>query len=266
MTRLIFGLAVLAGTTTVQAELKIDKVRAAYGIVGPERQSLEYYPNDEILFRYLLKGVKTTAKGEVDINITIRVSDASGNPLLENTIPIKGVAALGGECVPGSAHVMLNDGMKPGKYLLRVQARDNLSGESAYFEREVILKEAAFTSVSQRFFLDADRKVPGGASGTVGQSIYYRLGVIGFDRSKGRIQTNLEVQILDRDGKQTLAMPLRVAFNNEEADEVKQISLINFTGFFALNRAGSFTLQFTLTDSIGNQKSRFEVPLEVHEP
>jgi hypothetical protein len=51
-----------------------------------------------------------------------------------------------------------------------------------------------------------------------------------------------------------------------DADAVKQISLINFTGFFALNRAGSFTLQFTFTDPIGGQKSRFEVPLKVLEP
>jgi hypothetical protein len=266
MIRSLFGLAVFLGTATAQAEFKIDKIRAAYGPVGPERKSLEYYPDDEILLRYLLTGVKTTDKGEVDIDITIRVWDAEGNLLVEKTNPIKGVAALGGDCVPGSAHVILNDSIKPGKYRLQVKAKDNSSGEKAAFEREVTLKEATFTSVSQRFFLDAEGKVPSGVSGIVGQAIYYRLGVIGFDRSKGRIQTNLDVEILDRDGKKVSAIPVKAAFNNEDAEAVKQISLINFSGFFAMNRAGSFTLRFNFTDSFGRQKSRFEVPLDVLDP
>jgi hypothetical protein len=266
MTRSLFGLVVFLVTATAHAEFRIEKIHPAYGPVGPERKSWEYYPDDEILVRYLLAGVKTTEKGEVDVDITIRVLDADGSLLVEKTNPIKGVVALGGACLPGSAHVTPNDRMKPGNYRLQVKARDNLSGDTASFEREVILRQATFTSVSQRFFLDADGKVSGGAGGIVGQAIYYRIGVIGFDRSKGRIQTNLDVEILDRDGNKVLAQPIKATFKNEDADAVKQISLINFTGFFALNRAGSFTLQFTFTDPIGGQKSRFEVPLKVLEP
>jgi len=271
MTRSLIGLVVFlitaaAVTATAHAEFRIERIHPAYGPVGPERKSLEYYPEDEILFRYLLTGVKTTNRGEVDVDITIRVLDADGSLLVEKTNPLKGVVALGGACVPGSAHVTPSDRMKPGNYKLQVRARDNLSGDTASFERELILREATFTSVSQRFFLDADGKVSSGASGIVGQAIHYRMGVIGFDRSKGRIQTNLDMEIVDRDGNKVLAQPIKATFKNEDADAVKQISLINFTGFFALNRAGSFTLQFTFTDPIGGQKSRFEVPLEVLEP
>jgi hypothetical protein len=156
--------------------------------------------------------------------------------------------------------------MKPGIYRLGVKAKDNLSGETASFLREITLRATTFTSVSQRFFLDADGKVPSGANGIVGQVLYYRLGVIGFDRSKGRIETNMDVEILNEDGKKVLTRPVKASYRNEEAAAVKQISLVNFNGFFTLNRAGSFGLRFVFTDAIGDQKAYFEVPLHVAEP
>src|SRR5262249_25819150 len=158
---------------------------------------------------YLLTGVNTNAKGEVDIDIHFQVSEAGGKVLLDKTNRAKAIAALGGGSLPGSARVTLSEPLQPGTYRLRVEAKDRASGETASFEREVTLKPTTFTSVSQRFFADAERKVPCGAGGIVGQNLHMRLGVIGFDRSKGRIETHMDLEVLDESGKEVLTRPLR---------------------------------------------------------
>jgi hypothetical protein len=257
---------VLLWGTTVQAKLEFTKIQAAYGEVGPERPSLAYFPGEEILFRYLLTGVMANEKDEVDVAISIQVTDANGAILLDKTTPTKAVAALGGGCLPGSARATLGHGMKPGIYSLRVKAKDNRSGETASFQRDVTLNETSFTSVSQRFFFDAEGKIPSGAGGIVGQALHYRMGVIGFDRSRGRIEAKMALEILDEDGKEVLARPVQATYKNEEAELARQISLVNFNGFLALNRVGHFTLRFRFTDSISGQNSNFAVPIHVTEP
>lgn len=251
---------------TAHAKLGIGVIQAAYGPLGAERHSLEYYPGDEIVFRYMLTGVNTNAKGEADVGIVVQVVDSAGKILLDRTFPTKGVVALGGGSVPGTATATLGASMKRGKYTLRVKAKDNLSGETASFQRDVKLIETAFTTVSQRFFMDDEGRVPGPAGGVVGQTLYFRFGLIGFNRSKGRVETRMDLEVLDEGGKQVLARPLKSTYRTEDRRLTQQISQVNFKGSFVLNRSGNFNLKFTFTDVGGGQNSVFEVPIRVTNP
>ncbi len=164
---LTFVVVFLLGSTA-QAKLEIVDIQAAYGSAGPPRKSLVYYPGDEILFRYTLKGVSTNAKGEADVDIAFQILDQAGNSLLDKKSPTKAVIALGGGLVPGTATATLGTGLKPGKYRLGVTAKDKVTGDSASFSREVTLAKPIFTSVSQRFSLDPEGKVPSSVGGIVG--------------------------------------------------------------------------------------------------
>jgi hypothetical protein len=252
--------------TTVHAKLDITNIQAAYGPVGPVRESPVYYPGDEIVFRYLLTGVGTNARGEIDVDTTLQITDASGKNLFQKTTPTKAAVALGGGSVPGTASVTLGRDVKRGAYRLSVTAKDNLSGQTASFERQITLHETTFTSVNQRFFMDPGGKVPGPAAGLVGQSLYYRLGLIGFDRSKGRIEARLEVEVLDEGGKKVLTKPSTVDYKNEKSEATRAIAQLKFNGFMVLNRAGNFILRFKFADAISGQHAQFEVPLKVTDP
>jgi hypothetical protein len=252
--------------STVQAKLEIANVQAAYGPAGPERKSLVYYPGDEILFRYMLKGVSTNAKGEVDVSISMQITDPAGKILLSKAAPTKAVVAFGGGLVPGTATAALGPTFKPGKYRLGVTANDKLSGESARFERDVTLTKTIFTSVSQRFFMDPEGKVPGAAGGVVGQTLYYRFGLIGFDRSQGRIETRMELEVLDEEGGQILTKPSMITFKNEDRDVIRRVSQVTFNGSMVLNRAGNFGLRFKFVDVPTGQISQFEAPIHVTVP
>ena len=167
--------------------------------------------------------------------------------------------------MPGTATATLGDGLKPGKYRLGVTANDKLSGESAAFQREVTLAKPIFTSVSQRLFLDSEGKVPASTLGIVGQTLYYRFGLIGFDRSQGRVETRIELEVLDGEG-QILTKPSNVTYKNDDRDALRRISQVSFNGSMVLNRAGNFGLKFKFTDVPGGQVSQFEVPLRVSNP
>jgi hypothetical protein len=266
MTRAIVSLVCIIAAARAQAQLEFRHVQAAYGPVGPERKSLVYYPGDDIIFRYLLAGVTTDAQGQLDTDISMQVADGDGKILVNKKLPTKAVAALGGGCLPGYVRTTLGQKLAPGKYQIRVKASDNVGGHTASFERDVTLKEVTFTPISQRFFLDADGKVASTSGGVIGQSLYYRMGLIGFDRSGGRVETHMDLQILDDHGKETLSKPIRATYMNENVEAAKKVSVVNLNGFFALNRAGEFTLRFSFIDTVGNQKAQFEVPLRVREP
>ena len=262
---LTFVVVLLLGSSA-QAKLEIANVQAAYGSAGPKRDSLVYYAGDEILLRYTLKDVHTNAKGEANVDITLKISDPAGKVLLNTTSPTKAVVALGGGLVPGTATATLGTGLKPGKYRFGVTANDKLSGESAAFEREVTLAKPIFTSVSQRFFLDSEGKVPASTGGIVGQTLYYRFGLIGFDRSQGRVETRIELEVLDGEGGQVLTKPSNVTYKNDDREALPGISQVSFNGSMVLNRAGNFSLRFKFTDIPGGKVSRFEMPLHVADP
>jgi hypothetical protein len=262
---LTFVFVLLLGST-VQAKLEIANVQPAYGPIGPERKSLVYYPGDEIVIRYTLKGVSTDANGEADVIISLQITDPAGNILLAKTVPTKAVVALGGSLVPGTATATLGATLKPGKYRLGVTANDKLSGESAAFRRDITLTKTIFTSVSQRFFMDPDGKVPGATSGIVGQTLYYRFGLIGFDRSTGRVETRMELEVLDDEGRQVLTTPSKITYKNEDRGVTPHITQVSFNGSLVLNRAGNFGLRFKFTDVPSGQICRFEAPLRVTDP
>jgi hypothetical protein len=264
MSRSLFTfLVVLLSGTTVHAKLEIANVQAAYGPVGPKRESRVYYAGEEILFRYLLTGVKTNAKFEADLSITTHVTDAFGTAIYEKTTPLKVVMALDGGSMPLAASATLAESLKPGPYRVGVTAKDNLSDQTASFERVVTLHETIFTSINQRFFMDALGRVPGPAAGLVGQSLYFRIGLIGFDPSKGRVEARMELEFLDAD-KKIISKPSESTYKNDAPTAA--VTQVNFGVFVMLNRPGNFTLRVKFTDAVGGRNSQFEVPFEVTEP
>jgi hypothetical protein len=185
--------------------------------------------------------------------------------LVDNASTTKAVVALGGNSIPGLATITLGNKLKAGKYHLVIKVTDKIGGESDSFDQEFSLLAPTFTSVQQRFFLDAKGEAPTGTSGIVGQKLFYRLGMIGMDRSKDKIDLTLEVEALDEEGKQVYSNTT-VEFKKDVAEEVKKISFIHFDGFLVLNRTGAFMLRFKFADVAGNQKSEIEFPLDVREP
>src|SRR5207248_10897700 len=130
-----------------------------------------------------------------------------------------------------SASVKTNEKLEPGTYGIEVTVKDHLSGEAASFHRDISLKPTRFSPILQRFFFDADGKVPAPAGGVLGHTLHFRLALVGFDRSKGRIETHMKLEFLDQEGKKSIGNPFHATYKNDDENSAKQISLVDYNGF-----------------------------------
>jgi hypothetical protein len=256
----------LLSAAAARAEVKIENIEACYGRFGPVRKTLEFYPDDEVFFRYLVTGIKPTAEGGVDGELTIALTSPDSKELLGKKSPASGVLALGGGALAGTASVSLPPGAAPGKYTFTVTFKDNQSNGTASFERELTLKPAEFRIVSPQFSYDREGKVPAPVGGLLGQTLFIRMKVIGFDRTRGSIDTDMRVQVLDAAGKETMPKPITARVRSDNAEVVKQASSVTFSAELVLNRTGQYTLRVTVTDQVGKKTTRLQAPLKVTAP
>ena len=259
-------LLVTLTTASAHAKLEIRDVQASHGSLGPERKSAEYIAGDQVFFRFTLAGVRTDADGRMRGEVRITVTDSKGEVVTRSEAPSQQALALGGDTVPGVATVSLNLNMPPGVYEVAVVVTDLLARESAEFRRKVTCKPVEFALVRLRFYQDARGEAPARVGGTVRQALFIRMEAVGFDRSRGEIDVELELQVFDAEGKPLMPRPVRASAHNEKPEEVKTVDRVNLSAALPLTRAGDFVLRMTVTDTVAKKKVSFETPLRVTAP
>jgi len=216
--------------------------------------------------RFTVTGLPTAAAGNVDAVIKMRWADAKGNVLDETTYPLSGILHLGGNSFLAFVQLRMPAEIAVGKNTVTVTVTDNLSKESASFERQFTGHKSKLQIVALEFFHDAEGKLPSSTNLPPGEPLHFRLRVIGFDRSKEKIHTVMAVQTVDADGKENLPKPLLFDFHEEDARAVQRTGFVFFTGRVGLNRVGKFTLRITVTDRMTDQSTKIEVPVNVTAP
>jgi hypothetical protein len=249
-----------------QAALQIQDVRAVYGKLGPERTKLEYFPSDEVVYRYFVTGAKVDANGAVDCEVTVEMLDPAGKLLPKQTYVAQGVLNFGGNGFPGSAKVPIPTDAKPGFYSLRVGVKDRQGEQEANFQRSVKVSPTRFAIVAPHFTYDDLGEIDAPCGGTVDQTLYLWLNVIGFDISRKRIDTEMNIRVLDQKGDDLTPNPIRIKGVVEDPIVAKEASHVRFKGALHLNRAGHFTLSVTVIDRVGKTNLKFETPLDVAAP
>ena len=266
MKYLFVGILVLLPAAPIWAKLEISKIEPALGQLGPERKSLDFYPLDEIMFRYQVAGVKTGADGKTDVEIEVKLVNPFGKNVFDKKTTVLRQLSLGANTFPAYAILPVPEKAPPGEYTLTVQITDRLAKESETFERKLTCKPVSFQIVDLRFWRDADFKVPAPAGGLLGETIHFKLRVIGFDKSKKKVQTALTVTVLDDAGKPIPEKPLVIKAGVDNADDAAKATQVNYNGLLYLNRTGNFTLRFSVEDSEGKQTTAFETPFKVSAP
>ena len=257
---------VLALAGAARAELRLENIEAAHGELGPRRESLNFTPLDELVFRFVATGVKTDSTGRCDAELSFRLTNAEGRAVVEGKGPVQRPLMLGGRELPSHVKIAVGPNARPGEYTLTVALRDKLSGETASFERKLTCEAAGFRILSPRFYHDPEGKVPAGTRGLVGESLYFRLRAVGFDRSQKKVHTVMTVRLLDEAGAEVLPQPMRVVAELTRPEDVERAVQLNFNGAIGLNRAGKYRLHVTVEDQLGKGKAEFETPLKVEMP
>jgi hypothetical protein len=248
------------------AEVKIEGVQAAYGPLGPERKTLGVQPQEEVVFRYRLTGLKPDANGRVKGELRVALTDGAGKEVLQDKSAIDGLVVLGGGTLPGTASVRLPAAAAPGEYTLTVTYKDSRSPRPATFQRKLRLKPAGFALLNPRFFHDAEHRVSAPAGGLLGQPLHFRLNVVGLDRAGGKAVARMEARVLGAEGEDVLARPIRAELSTADPEEVKRAEVVTFRAQMDLTRAGRYTLRITVADGVAGKKATFETSLSVTPP
>lgn len=268
MSRWSIALAIglLAVSSSVQAELQLTNIEAVHGEYGPLREELSIYPQEELLFRFLIEGVTVDEKGSSNVDLSRTILDPDGEVLASDGTPTSGVLALGGSTMPGTASLTFSPGTPPGVYQLIIGVKDNLSGEEAEFRREVNVRPTEFAIVNPRFAYDSDGTIAAPVGGLLGQSLYFTLQAIGFDRTQGKLSLEMNVQLFDADSEPLMPEPIHAELASDDAEVVADAPHVTFSGQMALNRAGEFTIEVIVTDRISGEDVVFTAPFVVHNP
>ncbi|HKB05028.1 MAG TPA: hypothetical protein VKD90_22585 [Gemmataceae bacterium] len=258
---LILGLA----AQTAHAKLEIRDVQAAHGQLGPERDNLEYLPGDEVFFRFTVTGARTDDQGRLSGEIRITLTDAVGKVVLTHTAQVKQLLAFGGGRVPAKAILELGHQFLPGSYELAVEFKDTISGESDGFKKQFTVKPLEFALVRVRFAHDEAAKVPARIGGVVGQTLHMKVSAVGFDRTKGEVDLEMEIRVLDKDKQPVAPQGVRATVRNTDPATVKAATHVTFNGELTLTRPGDFILRLAVTDKLTKKTVTFESPLKVTE-
>ena len=266
------------------AKLEIRNVQPAHGLLGPARaadngpaslvvgaaasapSSDIVYPLDEFFVRYQIAGVKADKDGKTDLEVAVRLTNADGKALIDVKGPVQKPLSLGGDVFQTFGVVNFPEKAPPGEYKLTVQVRDRMASETASFERKLTCKPPTFQILVPRFSHDVDGKIPAGTTVLIGDSLHYKIRVVGYDKSQKKVALVMKGLVLDADGKDIGAKPMIVNGDIADADKVAKSVQANFTGTVVLHRVGDFRIRITVEDAVAKKSTTFEVPLKVLAP
>jgi hypothetical protein len=259
------ALALALAAETAHAKLEVRDVQPAHGQLGPERDNLEYLPGDEVFFRFTVTGAKTDDQGRMAGEIRMTLTDAVGKVVLSHTAQVRQLLAFGGGRVPAKAVLELGHQFLPGTYELAVEFKDTISDESDGFKKQFTVKPLEFALVKVRFAHDEAGKVPARVGGLVGQTLHLKVASVGFDRTRGEVDLELEIRVLDKDKQPVAPQGVRAVVRNSDPATVKAATHVSFNGELTLTRPGDFVLRLVVTDKMTKKTVTFDSPRKVTE-
>jgi hypothetical protein len=246
----------------LHAEIHIDHIQAAMGPYWPTKKDLVYYPGDVILFRYLVSGMKVDSKMALDATVTWSLRDSEGKMVETKSQPWTSLPALGQGTAPQLTVLEVKESYTPGQYELTVEVKDNLSSQKASFQRQLTIKPVEWAIAAVAFFRDAECRHDACLDAHVGEQVFYQMKLIGYDKT--RLDGEIHVEMLDKDGKAMVAKPYTHVFVNNKGKLIQSLPFLVTQGALPqFTRPGDFTLRITAIDHVKEQTTTYEAPVHV---
>jgi hypothetical protein len=260
---MLMPLLLLCALPVEAKSLEIRHVQAAYDYLSPERQDLDFYlPEDLILFRFVVKGLRLRDGHGIDAETEIQLLNAWGKVVQLERKPFAFDTEFPGNEAWFFAALPIRGAMTVGEYTCKVTVRDNVSAASSRFERKIRIRPARFGVQSILYFHDAEYRFPAPATVQVCQNIHARLALRGFAVKDGQCDLDLVQSVIDADTEEIL---LSHEANLKVAAQATGAPCFNAaTGM--ISRPGRFILRFEVTDNNAGKSVTFEAPLRVTRP
>lgn len=243
-------------------ELRLVAVEGCYGRLGPAREITAVSPYDNLDVRGQLEGCQVDDAGRAQVAVTLDVKSEAGEVVLHQQATHTDAVDRDGRL---PFYVTLNAADVPGRYELQVTFVDQGSQQQIVLKKSFQIKPLQLAAVAPQFFRDREGKIPAPAGGKVGETLFFEIRAVGFDRSQGRIDTAFHLQLLDAQGKPVLPKAVESAVRSEDPAVVQKEHVVTFLATLPLTQAGTFTLRILILDRVVSDATRFELPLVVAE-
>jgi hypothetical protein len=243
-------------------KLSLTNIRATHGLLGPTRADAPLLPGDILCLDFDVEGITVAADGKVKYSMSLEARDAKGKVFYQQkATDQEALASLGGKSVPAQAHLDIGLDQPAGDYTVKVTITDRATKRAQSFSHKLQVLPPDFGIVQLKTTSDPDGTIPAGQVGA-GQSIWVSFAVVGFDRAKTRKQPNvqLEMRILDADGKPTLAKPETGVINQDVPVNDK---LLGGQFPITVNRPGKFVVKLKAVDKVAAKSATVSFPLTV---
>lgn len=258
------ALAAVLGLTPAQTpKLSLTNAKATYGELGTPRPEAKLLPGDLFFLSFDIEGIQVDKEGKVVYTMEMVVSDTAGKPIFkQQPVEKNDFLPLGGTTLPARAFVSIGLDQAPGTYNCKVTVTDRSTKQQSVVEKAFEVAKADFGVVQVYTSCDDRGALPAPQVGIVGQSVWVHFAVVGFDRSKAAKQPDLNVEmvVLDKTGKPTLAQPTSYDVNKDIPDTDKGIPL---RFMLPMNRAGDYTVELKATDKLSRKTSKVALPFKV---
>jgi hypothetical protein len=241
-------------------ELRLAEVEGCYGKLGPAREIGAVLPYDNVDFRGRLEGCQVDDEGRAQVAVTLEVKNEQGEVLLREQSTRTDTIGRDG---PLPFYVSVVAPETPGRYETKVTFEDQLSQQQAVLAKTFQVKPMEFAAVAPQFYRDREGKIPAPAGGKVGETLFFEIRAIGFDRTQGRIETAMNLQLIDAQGKPVLPKAVESIVRSDDPQVAKKEAVVTFTATIPLTRSGTFKLRIMILDRVASDSTKFELPLVV---
>jgi hypothetical protein len=256
-------------------DFQLTEDRTTYGRLGPTRKDSKFLPGDVYFVTFVGDGLRFDKKGNAKYSMQMELLDPNGKSKFKTTEQDKEVFSIqGGGKVTLDAYASLPADMPAGTYTMKVTVTDRGAepAKTAELTRkfEVTEKDFGIVRVSCAHDLGGPNGpvFPSPSLGCVGQVLFLHFGLTGFERDAKTKQPalKLEMNLLDADGKPTLAGPVTEGLPKGDDPVPEQLSVVPLFFPLMLTKPGKYTVELTATDLRNMKKKTVTYPLTVVEP
>ena len=257
---------VMTSSVVSAGELELVGNGFSYGFLGAKRADSRFLPGDVVVFNFMIQGLQYDSDGKASYSVALTLVDDKGKVHLEQKPQkLQAFNYLGGDGLPGVAHVQLAPEHPAGKFTMKVTVTDQSNQSSKTLEQGFEVLPPDFGLVQVNVSADREGLVPIPPVGVVGQTLFVNFSAVGFGRQGSSKQPDIAVtlRLLDSNGKSTTPKPLTGEARRSIPENLK---LLGMQFGVSLNRTGSFSVEIKATDRISNKTSTVTFPLRVLEP
>ena len=250
-------LALLLPAAAEAVEIKNFRPCFAPVYLGTERKSEKMLPGDVLFATYDIDGLTVDPKtGKASFLTVVEVFDANAEAMSPpKQTPIEVTFHLGGMRIPGDLHVQMGRNQKPGKYRIRLTAKDRVSGDQKSYIHN-------FELLPKTFGIGAVVAPSIGFPG-LSYAAEFALFDLTLDANK-KANAEVTMRVLDEAGKVVATPVVSTLPNDLAADaDLEKENFVPIRYPIFLNRPGRFTVDIVAKDHNGKKEARLSYPLHV---